>query len=502
MSSLSLEPICGIPKDSVPLLQKRVELLEAEVHSLHQKLLSARRELAQLRGQDAQQALEELVQELERAEAARRQREKELFEAKSQSEPPASEPKPVQKGHGPRPQPKLAVLEQVHELEAEQRCCKVCGGEMVPMGEQFEELEEVTVLDRQYVVKVHKRRKYRCSCNSCVVTAPMPPRLIPGGRYSTDLAIQVAVSKYLDHAPLERQSREMDRHGLVVSTQTLWDQLEALARTAEPTAEALGRELIKAPVIHADETRWPLLDGKSSPWTVWSRCTPQIAHYTILGSKSTKAASPLFSGFEGIIVVDGYAVYEKPARAGPHLQLANCWAHAARKFVECRDNFPLQCQKVLELIKALYEVERQVPGPFPGDEPAQRLRAELREKFSRPLLSKIHDWACTEVGLPASELGQAVKYMLRRWGPLTVFASNPLVPLDNNAAERSLRGPVVGRKNHYGSKSKRGTEVAAVLYTLLETAKLNGLEPASYLRTVVERALRVPKTVTLPTDLL
>ncbi len=502
MSSLSLQPIVGIPKDSVPLLQKRVELLEAEVHALHQKLLAARRELAQLRGQGAQQALEELIAELQRTEAARQQREKELFEAQSQAAPPQSEMKPVRSGHGPRPQPKLPTIEQIHELEAKDRSCKVCGGEMVPMGEQFETLEEITVIERQYVTKVHKRRKYRCKCNSCVTTAPMPPRLIPGGRYSTDFAIHVAVSKYLDHAPLERQSREMDRHGLVVTTQALWDQLDALASTAEPTADALGRLVVKAPVMHADETRWPLLDGQSSPWTVWSRCTPEIAHYTILGSKSAKAASPLFSGFEGIVVVDGYAVYETLARAGPKLRLANCWAHTARKFVESRENFPAQCQKVLDLIKALYDVERQVPGPFPGDEQAQRLRAALRKEFSQPILRQIYDWACTEVGLPESDLGKAVKYMLRRWEALTVFVSNPLVPLDNNAAERSLRGPVIGRKNHYGSKSKRGTEVAAILYTLLETAKLNGLEPASYLRTVVERALRTPGTVTLPQDLL
>lgn len=502
MSSQPLPATFGTPKDPVPLLQKRVELLEAEVKMLHQRLLAAHRELASVRGQDFQPALADLIADLQRAEAVRQQREQELLEVLQQVEPPPSDPQPVRQGHGPRPQPKLTIVEQIHELEAQDCRCKACGGEMVPMGEQFEEFEEITVIERQYVTKVHKRRKYRCACNGCIVTAPMPPRLIPGGRYSLDVAIQVAVSKYLDHSPLERQSREMERHGLVVTSQTLWDQLEALARTVEPTARALGLKVLAAPVMHADETRWPLLDGKSSPWTVWSRCTPQIAHYTILGSKSTQAASPLFRGFEGIVVVDGYAVYEALARAGPNLRLANCWAHTARKFAEIQDNFPSQCRPILEWIKALYQVEAQVPGSFPGDEQAQGLRSSLRDEFSRPILRQIYDWACTEVGLPASELGKAVKYMLRRWEALTVFVTNPLVPLDNNAAERSLRGPVVGRKNHYGSKSKRGTEVAATLYTLLETAKLNHLEPASYLRTVAERALRAPGTVTLPEEFL
>jgi transposase len=119
-----------------------------------------------------------------------------------------------------------------------------------------------------------------------------------------------------------------------------------------------------------------------------------------------------------------------------------------------------------------------------------------------PILENIRTWAETEVGLPRSALGKAIKYMLKRWTALTLFVDNPLIPLDNNAAERSLRGPVVGRKNHYGSKSKRGTEVAAIFYSLLETAKLCGIEPATYLKAVVERALRDPGAVTMPEDLL
>ncbi len=266
---------------------------------------------------------------------------------------------------------------------------------------------------------------------------------------------------------------------------------------------------LAAPVLHADETRWPLRNGSAkSPWMVWNRSTPEIAHYKILSSKSAKAARGLFSGFDGIIVVDGYAVYEKlrrensEARAGPQMKLANCWAHALRKFRDIEDNFPTACRRILKLIGQLYKVEKQVPGPFPGDEAAQRLRLRLRQEESKPLLQKIRTWAETEVGLPRSELRKAVRYMLKRWPALTRFVDDPQIPLDNNAAERALRGPVVGRKNHYGSKSKRGTQVAAILYTLLETAKLCGVEPAFYLRTVAERALRKPGTVTLPHDLI
>ena len=515
MDSISFQPTSGTAKNPIPLLQQRIDLLEGEVRTLHDKLLAARRELALLQGKDPQLALDELLAELKRLEKLRLERERELAAAeapeKDASDAPATEEsKPKERpGHGPRQQPRLPVKEEVHELPADQRECKVCGGEVVPMGEQFEEYEEITVLERKYFKKVIKCRKYRCSCNSCVETAPGPLRLIPGGRYSLDFAVDIAVSKYLDHMPLERQVRMMARQGLEVTSQTLWDQIDALAWVVDPSYEALGRLVLEAAVLHADETRWPLLNGRAkSPWMVWSRSTPEIAHYKILSSKSAKAARGLFSSFEGIVVVDGYAVYEKlkqeqsEARAGPQMKLANCWAHALRKFRDIEENFPVACQRILKLIGQLYKLEKQVPGPFPGNDAAQRLRLRLRQEESKPLLKKIRTWAETEVGLPRSELGKAVRYMLKRWPALTRFVDDPRIPLDNNAAERALRGPVVGRKNHYGSKSKRGTQVAAIFYTLLETAKLSGIEPAFYLRTVAERALRDPGTVTLPQDLI
>jgi hypothetical protein len=145
--------------------------------------------------------------------------------------------------------------------------------------------------------------------------------------------------------------------------------------------ELLAKNLFEAPLWHADETRWPRLDGSGqSPWTVWARCTPEIAYYTILGSKSAKAGRQLFSGYNGIVVVDGYAVYEKLARDGPGFRLANCWAHTRRKFEEIKDNFPSACQKILSLIGELYQIDRLVEGPFPGDEEAQRQRLHLRQE--------------------------------------------------------------------------------------------------------------------------
>jgi hypothetical protein len=269
-----------------------------------------------------------------------------------------------------------------------------------------------------------------------------------------------------------------------------------------PIYRRLGELVLEAPVLHADETRWPRLDARqSSPWTVWTRTTPEIAHYAILASKSRKAADTLFKDYRGTIVVDGYQVYESLARDGPDLELANCWAHVRRKFADIRENFPTSCTRVLEKIRRLYDVEDKVEGPFPGNAEAQRERARVRTEESKEITDEIWGWATTEVGLPRSELGKAVRYMIKRWKALTRFLDDPCIPLDNNAAERALRGPVIGRKVHYGSKSKRGTEVAAIFYTLFETAKLCGIEPVDYLRQATLRILENLDDLLLPHDL-
>jgi transposase len=499
VSGATLPRTAGTPKNPVPLLVQRVELLEKENALLHKKLQNAYRKLAEAKGQDAQQALQELVDELKKAEEARRA----LEDAEAPAPPPQKKKKKrKRKGHGPTPQPNLRSTESVIELPEGQRTCPACKGDLLePLGDQFEEYEEVDVIEREYVLRKVKRRKYRCRCNSAVVTAKQQPRLIPGGRYSLDFAVSVAVDKYLDHTPLERQVRAMARLGLNVTSQTLCDQLYPLVKALLPTYKALERRLLEADIVHADETRWPMLDRpKGTPWCVWARCTPDIAHYSLLNSKSAEAGRSLFSDYSGVIVVDGYAVYEKLAKEKSDLRLANCWAHTLRKFKDIRENFPRPCEKILSLIGALYGVEQQVPGDFPGDEQAQALRHRLREETSKPILGQIRHWAMTEVGLPKSELGKAVKYMLKRWDGLTRFLEDPRIALDNNAAERALRGPVIGRKVHYGSKSQQGTQVAAVLYTVLETAKLCGVDPAAYLKAAATAALEKPGTVLLPHD--
>jgi transposase len=192
-------------------------------------------------------------------------------------------------------------------------------------------------------------------------------------------------------------------------------------------------------------------------------------------------------------------------RAGEYRRaftLARCWAHTKRHFDEIAEQWPWACAEIGTLIGELYTIERLVPGPFPDDAAAQTLRQQLRQERSRPVLDRIWQWATVQVGLPRSEFGKAVRYMLERWDGLTRFLDDPRAPIDNNASERGLCGPVVGRKNHYGSRSLRGTQVAALFYTLCETTKLAGVDPHAYLLRALYTALLQPGAVTYPEALL
>jgi transposase len=419
------------------------------------------------------------------------------------------EPKKPRRGHGPKSQPNLPVEEVTHTLEEKDRTCAICGEVLTEMGDQAEESEEITVVGVEYKILKHRRQKYRCRCNEQVITAPGPLKLIPGGRYSVDFAVQVAESKYLDHLPLERQVKAMGRAGLDTDSQTIWDQISVLARYLEPTYLALGKLVLELDVVYADETFWRNHENKNtSKWWTWCVVSDDIATYRIEKTRSLKAANRVLGGFEGIVVTDGYGAYKALEAAESNLKLAHCWAHVRRKFLEGEDAYPELGDHAVKQIGRLFRIDREVPraGPGASDDEKQRildLRRRLRREQSKPIIDELLKWAIKHDGavLPGSKMGKAISYMLKLWKGLTRFLDDPRIPLDNNAAERALRGVVVGRKNHYGSKSKRGTEVAAIFYTLFETAKLSGVDPRAYVTLAANRAIAEPGTVTLPSDL-
>jgi transposase len=187
--------------------------------------------------------------------------------------------------------------------------------------------------------------------------------------------------------------------------------------------------------------------------------------------------------YAGTILCDGYSAYESLKKRSGRFELAHCWAHVRRKFVEAEPFAPEPCKQVLDLIGELYAVERGCEG----DED----RAHARAEVSRGIIKRIHAWALAQRALPQSPLGKAIRYMGDLWPGLVRFIDEPRLALDNNATERALRGVVLGRKNHYGSRSERGTEVAALFYSLIESAKLAGVEPDAYLRNVARCAVRM-----------
>ncbi len=175
--------------------------------------------------------------------------------------------------------------------------------------------------------------------------------------------------------------------------------------------------------------------------------------------------------------------------------------------MEAEPHYPGPCGEVLALIGQLYAAERAAPAADPGASEEVRAAAlegpaQIRRDQSAPVVAAIHAWAHQQRALPESSLGKAIAYMLGLWTGLTRFLADPRIPLDNNATERGLRGMVVGRKNHYGSRSRRGTEVAALFYSLIESAKLCGVEPKAYLLQATRAALANPGTITLPHALL
>jgi transposase len=488
------------------VLRSIVRHLERENDVLVAHIQKLTREVVQLKGKRAAT----MQQELDFLKELLARREKALFgDSSEKRRRPASArtaPEP-QRGHGPKPQPQLPLVEQVHDLPESDRTCGVCGGHLDEMKGQHEEAEEITVIERRFVRVNHQRKKYRCSCNACIVTAPAPAKLVEGGRYSVAFAVEVAASKYLDHAPLERQCRIMLREGLAVDSQTLWDQIHLLAQHLKPTYDAIGAYVLAQRLTHADETYWRLMsktEGKR--WWVWELACWNAVFYRFLDSRSKDCAATLLGGYTGTTVTDGYAVYAALGRAGPTqpgFDLAHCWAHVRRKFVEIEAHWPIECGVVLGMIGELYAVERELPAWDPGapkdiEEKTLALRHATRDARSRPIVERIHAWALAQRPLPQSGLGRAISYMLALWPGLVLFLKKPFVPLDNNAAERALRGIVIGRKNHYGSRSKRGAEVAAILYTLFESAKLCGIEPKTYVESAARTAIEKPGTVTLP----
>src|SRR5436309_13240221 len=383
-------------------------LLEAENTRLHRRLVELTRALADAKGA-AQAQLELEIARLQEQLAARTRA---LFgpssERRGSGEPAEAPSRPAaQRGHGPRAQAALPLVEVVHARSDDAAPCPQCGGTLDAWKDQYEDAEEIDVVERSFRLVRHRRQKYRCRCGACVVTAPGPPKLVAGGRYAVDFAVGVAVAKYLEHLPLARQVRQMARVGLTVDTQTLWDQLLALSHHLAPTYEALGADVLTAPVLGADETTWQLMEpGRSKTWWEWALCRPEAVVYRLLGTRSAAGAATVLGDYRGIVLCDGYAAYRalaKPSpgeRAGPTITLAHCWAHVRRQYAEAEPSYP-QTAEILARIGQPYAADaaaRETAAGEPGV-----LLAERRARVA-PGVEAIPTWVAQQRALPPSAL--------------------------------------------------------------------------------------------------
>ena len=343
------------------------------------------------------------------------------------------------------------------------------------MAGQFEESEMIDVVEVTYRLVKVKQQKYACRCGGCIETALGPARATPGGRYSLDFAIKVAIDKYLDHIPLARQERILKRHGVTVTTQTLWDQLSALGRRLESASRALMARVLAQPVIGLDQTSWKRLDDNGKkPWQMWCFTAPGCVVHRIREDKSEVSFRALVGDYRGVIVCDALGTHAAGVRGSEGVSLAGCWAHVFRKFEEAAPDHP-EAELAMKWIGELYEIDAEAEG-----DDVKRLA--LRKTKSAAVLDAMKAWLWSQATLKSLSIGNAAAYAVSNWDRLSRFVHDARIPLDNNATERGVRGPVIGRRNHFGSKSVRGTEVAATFYSLIETAKLCGVDPARYLR--------------------
>jgi transposase len=378
--------------------------------------------------------------------------------------------------------------------------CPTCGGTVLTrLGADERELLEY--VPSHFKVVVHVRPKMsRRQCET-VIQAPAPSLPIERGRPGPNLLAHVLVAKYCDHTPLHRQSVIYGRAGVELERSTLADWVGQAAFLLEPLAAAITRHVRAGAALHADDTPVPVLDpgrGKTKTgrlWVLvrderpWAGPAPPAVGYLYSPDRKSEHARALLEGCHGFLHADGYAgfngLYAPEAAAGDaRLVEVACWAHCRRKLFEVHAaTASALAQEALERIAVLFKIEAEINGHAPEH------RHAVRQERSLPLLADLKDYltgAFASISRKSSLAG-AIRYSLARWPALCRFAHDGRLEMTNNAAERAIRPLALGRKNYLFAGSDAGGRRAAILYTLTQTATLNGLDPEAYLRDVLAR---------------
>lgn len=398
-------------------------------------------------------------------------------------ETPPEKRRKARGGRKPLPQD-LPRERVVHELPEDERTCVCCGETMQPFAEDV--TEELEYIPAKLFVREHVRPKYACkSCQEGVVQAELPPRPIEKGRPGPGLLAHVLVSKYVDHLPLYRQSRIFDRFGIELARSTLCDWVAACVEELEPIVAELKHAVKSSKVVQADETPITVLqchdEKKRSRGWLW--VYRGKGGETVFDFRPTRAGDgprEFLKDYEGYLQRDGYQGY---ANLSPEIVGVGCWAHARRKFHEAKGSSPDEAGHALALIGKLYAIERKAKEATPTDRAARR-RAEAMPVLD-DFVARLDAWQ--QDALPRSPLGVAIGYAKAQWQTLVRYVEDGDLEIDNNAVERAIRGVAVGRKNWLFAGSYAGAKRAAVLYSLVESCKAQGVEPFAYFADVLAR---------------
>lgn len=369
--------------------------------------------------------------------------------------------------------------------------CATCGKPMRKMGEDVREI--LDFVPGRFVVRRHVCEKFSCRDCGLIVEGVLPAMPIEKGAPGAGLLAHVLVSKFADHLPLYRQSAIYAREGVDLSRSTMAGWTAKMAALLAPLAARIEAHVLAGAAIHADDTPIPVLDpgrGKTKTGRYWTHVrderqqgstSPPAAFYRYSPDRKGEHPRGHLKDYTGFLHADGYAGYEKLYQKEAIVEVA-CMAHIRRKFFDLHKatNSPV-AEEALLRIASLYEVEKRIRGKPPDE------RQCVRQADARPLFENLRTWLETTLPSlpPRGELAKAMRYAIARMRRLKIYLDDGRLEIDNNAAERSVRGIALGKKNYLFAGADSGGESGAVLYTLIETAKLNGIDPEAWLTHVI-----------------
>jgi transposase len=466
--------------------------LQQRIHLLEEALILARqhrfgRKTETMAGLQRQLFEEDLDADIAATEAQiRKLLQQDNTEEKAQTSHPVRKPLPA---HLPR------VTKTIKPASTES--CPDCQGTLRVIRDEIS--EKLEYIPARFVVNQYVRPQYSCTCCQRMITGDMPAQLIPKGLAETSLVAQVVVSKYRDYQPLHRQQHIFARADVELPVSTMADWVGRTGVALAPLAERLREALLRCPVVHADETKMRILDtkkgGKTRSGYLWAyvsgeKSGPAIVCFDSQTGRGCEHPAKYLEGWAGSLVVNGYPVYETLAGQNKGVALVGCWAHARRNFAELwKASKDPRAAMAVRQIAGLYRLEKAI-----RHRPTEKIR-QWRQRYARPVLEKLWQWleqqkdACPE----SSGLGKAIAYALKRRLTLSRFVEDGALPLDNNCCERAIRPVVMGRSNWLFAGSVTAGERAAKIMSLLETAKMNGLEPHAWLNDVLKRLPLLPE---------